>query len=136
MTNLNYYMVDGASAQAQAVLAFLKDFHIEDSWDSETKRYDAEVSVGRWENCREQGYVLSLTNKRSKQLNIAFFEHRNNDSICAMKWEKSYMNTPTIADLEKTDNFSYPQGYFSVPYGDILNMVDYIKGELTLHWKK
>ena len=60
--------------------------------------------VARWENCREQGYVISLRLPTySKQLNIAFFEHRNTDSICAIVWEQRTLNSPTIETAEFGD---------------------------------
>ena len=89
MVKLSHYMQDGACYQARAVLMFLQAEcgEIEESYDREKEYYKAIVSVARWENCREQGYVVSLRSEdRSKQLNIAFFEHRNSDAICAIKW--------------------------------------------------
>ena len=70
MTDFNKYMDDGANCQAKAVLAYLShNDGIEESWDTEQKRYTAEPKVARWENCREQGYVISLTSKHhTKQL--------------------------------------------------------------------
>ena len=51
---------DGANHQAKAVLAFLQGrLGLEDA-DSER------VSVSRWKNCREQGYVLCFR-KNQKQ---------------------------------------------------------------------
>ncbi len=97
MTNITEYMNDGANYQAQAVLCCLRWRTIEDSWNKERSKYDAEVKVARWENCREQGYVAMLrTANYSKQLNIAWFEHRNSDSICAIAWEQNTTNSPTI----------------------------------------
>ena len=61
MTNLENYLEDGANYQSRATLMFLqRDADIEESWNDERKTYDAEIKVARWENCREQGYVLSL----------------------------------------------------------------------------
>ncbi len=83
MINVNDYMLDGADYQARAVLAFLQsnDNLIEDSWNTERGKYEANINIGRWENCREQGYVLSMMSQNRRQINIAFFEHRNSDSI-------------------------------------------------------
>lgn len=53
--------------------------------------------VARWENCREQGYVVCVKSpKATKQINIAFFEHRNSDEIHAVKWEQLSTNSLTI----------------------------------------
>jgi hypothetical protein len=70
-----------------------------------------------------------------KQLNIAFFEHRNSDSICAVKWEEITMNSPTI----NTANFGdvYKDKYdvsHSVGYGKILEMAEWIEQQMTNFW--
>jgi len=38
-------------------------------------------------NCREMGFVLSVRKPKGKSVNIAFYEHRNSDSFCALRWE-------------------------------------------------
>lgn len=138
MTNLSSYNNDGANHQAKAVLSFLQNMTIEDSWNKETKEYDADIKVARWENCREQGYVISLRSKnRSKQLNIAFFEHRNTDKICAVKWNQLTMNSPTIDTAVFGD--IYKDKYdtsFDCGYGEILEMSEWIKNELEVFWKE
>ena len=74
MTKLEDYLKDGANRQARATLMFLQgDAKIEESWNTERGTYDAEIKVARWENCREQGYIVSLRNENREQLNIAFF---------------------------------------------------------------
>ena len=86
MIKLENYLQDGANYQARATLMYLQaDAEIEESWNKCYEKYDAKIKVGRWENCREQGYVVSLKNKEKKQLNIAFFGHRNSDEIHAIK---------------------------------------------------
>jgi hypothetical protein len=137
MTELKNYQEDGANYQAKAVLAFTqRESNIEKSWDAEQKRYKAEPRVARWENCREQGYIISLkTEDYSKQLNIVFFEHRNSDSICAVKWEQSAMNTITIENAQFGD--VYKDKYdtsFSVGYGEVVKMADWITKELNDFW--
>jgi hypothetical protein len=136
MTNLNNYLDDGAGAQAQAVLAFLRDFAVEESWNSKHLLYDAVIKIGRWENCREQGYVVSLTNPNHQQLNIAWFEHRNTDSIHAVMWEQHTINTPTIDTAVWPDNI-YRDKYdtsFDVRYGQVVKMADWIGKQLTAFW--
>ena len=139
MNNLRTYMDDGACAQAQAVLAFIRDFEIECSWDDVRKHYAADIKVGRWENCREQGYVVSLKSKsHTKQLNIAFFEHRNSDQLCAVKWEQFTINSPTIRHIEKVPGV-YETKWdtsFDVHYGEILKMAEWIKSELTIFYNE
>jgi hypothetical protein len=138
MTKLNDYMKDGANHQAKAVMAFIQPFEIEKSWNSDRGRYDAEHKISRWENCREQGYVIMLNcyaKGGSKQLNIAFFEHRNSDSICAVKWEQVTMNSPTIETAEFGDVYKdkYDVSH-SVGYGKILEMAEWIEEQMTNFW--
>lgn len=140
MNLLKSYFEDGANPQAQAVLAFLKyRGDIESSWDAEFKRYAAEIRVSRWENCREQGYVVMLRGqmvKGNKQLNIAFFEHRNSDSICAVKWEQSTINAPTIdtAKFGKVYKDKYDVSHETGP-GEADAMARWIHAELTKFWE-
>lgn len=137
MTNLNEYLKDGASKQARAVLCFVQDFTIEESWHSDHKKYLASPNVARWENCREQGYIISLRSKDySKQLNIAFFEHRNSDSICAIKWEQVSLNSLTI-DTADFNGQCYSDKYdvsHRVKYGQVSDMADWIINEFTNWW--
>ena len=126
MIGINY-LNDGANRQAQAVLMLLQGGGIETSY--EDGKYKAEPSVARWENCREQGYIVSLRSSDYKrQLNIAFFEHRNSDQICAVKWEQVSMNSLTI-DTAKFGDEVYKDKYdtsFDCGYGDALIMADWI----------
>jgi hypothetical protein len=139
MQDLRTYMADGANYQSRAVLAFLQRFSgIEESWDDERRRYLAEPKVARWENCREQGYIIRLLSGNYKrQLNIAFFEHRNSDSICAVKWEQKSINSLTIDNAEFGD--IYEDKYdisFNVDYGEILEMVEWIEEQLKDFWNE
>lgn len=109
MHTLMTYLQDGADYQAKAVLAYLQDHgEIEESWNDEYKCYDAEIQVARWMNGREQGYVVMLPSKDfQKQLNIAFFEHRNSDHICAVRWEQcTFGDVPTIHTAEFKDAYT------------------------------
>lgn len=138
MTKLENYLEDGANYQARATLMFLqRDADIEESWNDEWKRYDAEIQVARWENCREQGYVVSLRNKNSEQLNIAFFEHRNSDSICAVKWQQESRSTLTIDNAEFGDVYKdkYDTSH-SVSYGKPSEMAEWIIEQFKEHWIK
>lgn len=103
MTDLFHYMQDGAGYQARAVLMHLQGCGpIQSSWDEKYKCYRAEIKVARWENCREQGYVVMLK-KRSEQINIAFYEHRNSDGLHALVWTQNTINSPTL----DTANFEF-----------------------------
>jgi hypothetical protein len=133
MQLLSQYMDDGANCQAQATLAFLRDFNIEQSWNSKWGRYEAEVVVARWDNGREHGYVLCLFDTRQlKQLNIAFFEHRVCDSLSAWKWESGCtINPPTWEDAP--DNI-HRNPAFEVEYGEVVKMAEWIEDQFINFW--
>jgi hypothetical protein len=133
---INEYLNDGASEQAQAVLAYMRPFNIEESWNEEYHCYDARIEVARWENCREQGYVVMLRSPSYEQLNIAFFEHRNSDSICAIKWEQRTLNAPTIdtADFGGTVYKGKFDVSHEVKYGQVTKMSEWIEEQLSAFW--
>lgn len=98
MLNKNY----GIGAQALAVQAYLNMFDgVEASWDKERKCYLAEPKVAPWYNGRERGIVVYMVDQQwQRQINIAIYEHRNTDQICALMFEaKTYGNPPTLADV-------------------------------------
>lgn len=138
MTNLENYLQDGANYQARATLMYLQRFcNIEESWNDTYKTYDAQIKVSRWENCREQGYIVSLFNKKREQMNIAFFEHRNYDGICAIKWIQNSINSLTIYNAKFGDIYKdkYDLSY-SVDHGKAKEMADWIMRQLTQHWNE
>jgi hypothetical protein len=137
MANLFNYMDDGAKAQAKGVLAYLQQPDgIEKSYCDEEKRYLAEPKISRWENCREQGYVIYMRSRNmDKQINIAFFEHRNSDEICAIKWEQLSTNAITIDTMKTKDVYNTKWDIsHSVPYGQVSEMADWIYKELETFW--
>lgn len=105
--NIENYMNDGASWQAQMVLAHLRAHQygvIEQTWNG--RGYDLEIKVGRFENCREQGYVFTITipdymskDKTIHQKNWAVFEHRNSDDICVLVSDQVTINTPDYLEM-------------------------------------
>lgn len=123
------------SAQANAVRAYLESYDgVEPSWDDKFKKYQ-DVFISEWHNGRERGYVLMFRNSKNVQLNIAFFEHRNSDDICAIKWVQSTTNPPNI----DTANFGdiYKDKYdvsHSVSVGKANEMADWIYENLCNHW--
>ena len=141
MVNLSYYFNDGANPQAKATLAYLQWLvgdGLDASYNPDKKRYEALPMVARWENCREQGYVVSLRNgDRHEQLNIAFFEHRNGDSIHALVWEQKSINSITL-DIAAFPPCLYRTKWetsFSVVFGEAYKMASYISETMNLFWK-
>jgi len=137
MTPLNHYLQDGANRQARAVLCMLQGQAIEESWNEQFSTYDAEPKVSRWENCREQGYVAMLWHRKThKRLCIAWFEHRNSDSICALRWEQNGINSPTI-DTADFGGACYRDKFdvsHQVGFGEILKMAEWIQEQLCDWW--
>ena len=138
MTEIQNYLNDGANYQARATLMYLQRlFPLQDSWCDERKDYLARTLVARWENCREQGYVVSMRNKNNNQLNIAFFEHRNSDGIHAVRWEQNSINSLTIDTADFGDSV-YTDKYdtsYSVSRGNVVEMADWIFDEFNNFWK-
>ncbi len=128
---------DGAHAQAKAVRAYLAaNDGIEGSWSDDYKRYTAEPKISRWENCREQGYVVWMRSARhDRQINIAFYEHRNSDEIVALKWEQFTMNAPNIDGLPDGVFKSKYDTQHSESFGNAMQMADWVLEELTEFWK-
>lgn len=99
---LEHFMNDGADVQSQIVAVLLRESagHILDaSWNPDYHHYNATLDIGRLENCREQGYVVSMRLGGHGQYNIAFFEHRNSDEICLLKNDMVTINTPTLDQM-------------------------------------
>ena len=136
MTNLEHYLQDGANYQARTVLMIVQKFNINNEPGEQNPMNLAEPKIARWENCREQGYVISLRSlNRKKQLNIAFFEHRNSDNICAVKWEQVTTNAPTIDTAKFGD--VYKDKYdtsFDVGCHEFVKMADWITEQLFNFW--
>ena len=131
MINIIDYLNDGANWQAQAVLAYLKGqkgYILEDSWNEDLGAYMAKLFVGRYENCREQGYIFSIV-YRGKQRNYAVYEHRNSDNLCVVVFDRLTLNTPTLDDVGDfmKDKYDCTETY---PGGEIERCGDYIAKDM------
>ena len=96
--NIENFLYDGANKQAQIVAILIreqKDRVLTLVWNKEWKDYEGRITIGRFENCREQGYVVSL-NHKGNQRNYAFYEHRNSDDICVLVRDGVTINTPSV----------------------------------------
>lgn len=114
MIELERYMNDGANWQAQAVLATLRGIifsTLDMAYDKDKKRNRATINVGRYENCREQGYVFSLMLDWKTIYNIAVYEHRNSDEICVKGFEGYFIDTPRADDLGMKDKWDYDNSF-------------------------
>lgn len=116
-------------------MAMLQDFDVEESWHDVKGCYSAAPKIARWENCREQGYVVSMENDSGEQINIAFFEHRNSDSICAVEWKQNTLNAPTIDTAKFGEIYKSKEDVsHTVPPGCVSEMAEWIEDRLTAHW--
>ena len=105
--NIENYLNDGAGWQAQAVLAYLRGNIYRLTGDKYYGR-NVTVEVGRYENCREQGYVFSLSFYGQSdgkpchiQRNYAVYQHRNSDQIIVLISNTFTINTPGIDEMWK-----------------------------------
>lgn len=130
MTDLAHYLADGADASSRAVLALLQG-RLVGITESRNYGFNKRLEVNRWSNGREQGYITSLrvmpsNTKHPPQLNFAWFEHRNSDSICVLIWKQDSFNTLSIdtadfGDLYKdkydvSASFKYNEQYNASEY--------------------
>ena len=81
--------------------------------------------------------MVYLSNKdHSQQLNIAFFEHRNSDEICCVKWLQHSFNSLTI-DTMNTKGSVYSNKWDVTKvfkYGEIIQCADWIAEEFKQFW--
>lgn len=130
---------DGANFQARAVLEMVR-YHlgdgIESSWDAELRRYVAEPKFTRFDNCREQGYVIYMRDRNlNNQINIAFYEHRNSDSIYVQVNNVWTFNAPTLNDITQTMTDKY-ESAFQASVGEIDEVATFIVTTLTEFWEE
>ena len=99
---LENYLCDGANWQAVGVMAYLRSRAMEDVLNDKLRKWENKIKmwfieIGRFENCREQGYIVSFSNiSFPKQINYCFYEHRNCEMICVVRFKSGYtINTPT-----------------------------------------
>ena len=127
MINIEYYLEDGANWQAQCVLAYLRSIGKSEveylTWNEEKKRYYVELCVGRCENCREQGYIFTLTYDAKQLVHYWVYEHRNSDNLCVVEFEGNFMNTPTINDIPMENKYDVTMSFSC---GDIVSCGEWI----------
>lgn len=130
--DIKTYFDDGANWQAQAVLAYVRAYSswaLDGTWDDEAKKYMATLDVGRFENCREQGYIFSVRYKTS-QMNYAVYEHRNSDQICVVRFVGNTINTPTSEMVFENMKDKY-DATISFGYGGIVECGEWLVGNMN-----
>ena len=120
----------GINNQAIAVLSFMENF----TPDFVGSIFNVRFETKPWYNGREKGIVISMIVNFNKTIHIAFFEHRNSDRLCCLKWitDTPYYNHP----LDDSDVYTkaYKNGdKYSVDasfnYGGILPCAEFIYDE-------
>lgn len=98
MVQIENYLNDGANWQARAVLAVL--FGKKQKVEAKCDGHKIEITVGRFENCREQGYVFCLRMDYRILKYYAVYEHRNSDQLIVLSnCNISPLNTPSADEM-------------------------------------
>jgi len=127
MVDVKNYLNDGANYKAQAILAIVRGYR-EEIADAATEPKDVMINVGRFENCREQGYVFMLWYKWQFIKNYAVYEHRNSDAICVLISDKQTTNTPNANDMfGERGKWDVDKSF---PYNGIVEAADYLIGQM------
>lgn len=135
-TTIECYLNDGANWQAQSVLCYLrsiKESIVDKAWSDSAKQYKAFIYVGRYENCREQGYVFTIS-YMGEYKHYAVYEHRNCDNLVVLINDGFSMNTPSVDFMWKNhDESGKPQkwGYDKdFGFGEIIQCGDFIADDM------
>lgn len=136
MTNAFATSFDGADPQAVAVQAYLTAFAEGIQASYKDGYFEAGVQIHRWHNGREQGYVVQMVVPfASKQINIAFFEHRNSDQIHAVMFEAlTYGDPATLSHVPDGQYESKRDTTFHVDFGEAAKMAEWIIEQLEDFW--
>ncbi len=129
---------DGANFKAQAVLALVRSYTydiLDVSWSYQFQRRMAEPKVARWSNGREQGYIVYMVGQDDQQINIAFYEHRASDDLCAIVFETTKMRNPITIDTLPEGVFTHDANYNKiVGPNNCEGLARYIADELAVFW--
>lgn len=117
MLNIKSYLDDGANWQAQCVLSYIRSHNPFSG--------NIEIQVGRFENCREQGYVFTLVKNYKQIKHYAVYEHRNSDELIVLIQHGFSINTPDVNFMFGSDRgkFDYDKSF---KCGDIVDCGEYI----------
>lgn len=133
----------GADHQAEAVRCYLQVLGTfeKEMWHSVRQTHvQAEPYIFNWYNGREHGYVVTLKSwDLRRQLNVAFYEHRIGDNICALVWEQNLgIKAPTIDNAQLSEEYmnDHSRVTHSVPYGKPREMAKWIYDTLEDFWNE
>lgn len=125
MINIENYMNDGANWQAQAILAYIRHHKDNITYYAEHHGLKADIQVGRFENCREQGYVVRLCVDSLVIKNYCFYEHRNSVNISILTNNTTTLNTPSVKEMweGRKDKYDTDKDF---EFGEIVRAGEYI----------
>ena len=121
--NYNLKLIDPSMGMSHQPYAFMKvaEIKLPHVVDYITEEFSVETS--RYHNCREQGFLWSICkglvpNLGAPQINFVWYEHRNSDGLCCIKWTGA-VKTPmdgsvsyrAIPDEVYPDKYSYTKGF-------------------------
>lgn len=125
MIGIESYMNDGANWQAQSVLAYIRSRWVFLKYASDKP---VSINVGRFENCREQGYVFTLYVDGRQAKHYAVYEHRNSDNLIVLKQDGFTINTPSVEFMfGERNKWGYDQSF---KYGEIIPCGDWIMNDM------
>lgn len=136
MIDIKSYMNDGACWQAQAVLACLR-YEVKTNLYKFGDGQDAHepiVQIGRYENGREQGYVVRLMiDEIIPMASYCFYEHRNSDQICVIQFQSAGYDTPSLDTiwLGRENKYDYDKEF---GYAHIEDCAEYIINDMKRRW--
>lgn len=87
------------------------------------------ITTKPYGNCREQGFVVSISKGFDKITNVAFFEHRNSDALCALRWE-GRLHITGVVRVDDIPEETYPTKWSvtkSWPYMSIADAMAYMR---------
>ena len=129
MIKIEQYMNDGANWQAQAVLTYIRALTFRVREATHNLITDPKIEVGRYENCREQGYVFRLKVGCETLMNYAVYEHRNSDQLIVLKSDRDSINTPSVDQMwnGRKSKYEYDKAF---GYGQIIECGKYILNDM------
>lgn len=100
------------------------------------------ANTAPWYNGRERGVVFTFSRYNAggrKVLNIAVFEHRNSDALCALKWFSGPDINPPNMTTHGEEAYHGGDKYnvaHQVKYGQIVEMVQWIVEQIESDWEE
>lgn len=130
MTDIDNYLNDGANYQAQMVLCYLRgnQYGIREMCYLKGEDFHFSLNhliVGRFENCREQGYVFGVKVRDFHELDDKWMvvEHRSSDSLKVRHFRAMCVNTPSF-DVCYGDKYLVEEKWFECD--DVVKASEYI----------